>query len=128
MFKIVNFNLNNPENNANIEAIAGAFNKYEIDVDTDSFVKMWAENLVKVILEIESEQVVGISCFRYGKHTFANGLVASILVLESDKSLQAAYEFACSVAQAVGCVSIASTMEQPLDGVEVSGYYQERIL
>lgn len=128
MYKIINLPKDEKEAPPVAELVAKAFNTLGVAVNGDVFVPMWANGDIKVILEFDGSDVVGICILRHGNNSAIPEKTATIIDIRSNKSVNNLFEFACTVAQALGCQLITSTLTNPIEGIDVIGYYQEKRL
>jgi len=127
MFKIINFPQDEAKAKETAEYVAAGMNSLGVTVNGDLFVQMWSNDDLKVIVE-EDEGLVGMCLLRHGNNVLVAEKTATLLDIASKKDLAGLYQFACTIAQALGCRRVTSTLPAPIEGIEVKGYYQETAL
>jgi len=128
MFKIINFTKDEAKVKADAELITKALVLFEVTAQVKELIELWSMDALKVIVEMDGDSIAGICCFRHGLNVVSFDATAGVIILESKNSISKLFDFAAVVAQAMNCTNIGVTLKTPLDGIEVSGYYQERDL
>lgn len=128
MFKIINCPSDEKQASEMADFLGGAMKDLGISVNGQVFVNLWVTNDIKIILEQDGDEVVGMCLMRHGFNVVSTKRSASIIEIKSKRSMLELYEFSCTVAQALGCSIITSTLITPIEGLEVRAYYQEKSL